>query len=174
MNRQGHESKKFFLGREIEHTPARGLKTLFVVGYQDPADIQAVLDDPYVSIGGDVEHIYFGANHSFDIDPGQAWKAWERMIVTFLDLGFWCSLDLPSKHAEPLLETSLIESNNFIPIISIRLPYIRQFNYNTVIKIDDHDFAATNPGVWCHRLHDLQQTQCFTNWNEYQKDEVLR
>jgi hypothetical protein len=47
-------------------------------------------------------------------------------------------------------------------------------NYNTVLKIDDRDFADTNPGVWCHRLHDLQSTNGFTHWSAYTKDEVLR
>ena len=38
------------------------------------------------------------------------------------------------------------------------VPYAKQWNYNTMIKIDDKDFKATNPGVWCHSLHDLMDT----------------
>jgi hypothetical protein len=42
-----------------------------------------------------------------------------------------------------------------------------------MIKIDDRDFAATNPGVWCHNLHDLQSRDAFTDWNQYQHDRTL-
>ena len=37
MIRKGHNaSVNFFTGAEVEHTPAFGLRTLFVVGVQDP------------------------------------------------------------------------------------------------------------------------------------------
>jgi hypothetical protein len=59
-------------------------------------------------------------------------------------------------------------------MISVKLPYIRQFGYNATIKLDDKDFAATNPGVWCHSLHDLQNYKVFTDWSKYTKDEVIK
>jgi hypothetical protein len=36
---------KFFTGTEVEHTPAYGKKTLFVVGLQPVSEIQDWLDD---------------------------------------------------------------------------------------------------------------------------------
>src|SRR6056300_649069 len=89
----------FFTGVEVEKTPAFGMKTLFVTGIQ-----------PYVTIKQHianelVEHVFFGANHSFN--PGvnfpedaDAWEAWEDMIVPLLKEGILCSLDLPLSHAE--------------------------------------------------------------------------
>ena len=35
MERLGHENVQWFIGTEVEHTPAFGKKTLFVVGIQD-------------------------------------------------------------------------------------------------------------------------------------------
>ena len=58
-------------------------------------------------------------------------------------------------------------------MISVKIPYAGLLNYNTVIKIDDKDFAATNPGVWCHSLHDLQDREAFTDWSKYTQDEVV-
>lgn len=174
MDRPGHKSKKFFVGHEVEHTPTHGQKTLFVIGYQPAQDIQAMLADPFLGIGGKVTHIYFGADHSFVAVNKTDWQSWSNLIETFLDQGYWCTLDFEAKYSDDLLNTRLIGYNTFVPMISVRLPYIRQFNYNTVVKIDDHDFAATNPGVWCHRLHDLQRTDCFTDWSEYSKDETLK
>ena len=168
MNREGHEDIKFFYGTEVEHTPALGKKTLFVVGVQTTDDIAAHIQG--------CEHIYFGANQSFpnpDINDAHAWKPWEDMIQPFLDRDYLCTLDIDVKCVEGLLETGLCEYHKFIPMISVKMPYIRQLGYNAVLKIDDKDFAATNPGVWCHSIHDLQNRDHFTDWSKYTKDEVL-
>lgn len=173
MNRSGHQSKKFFLGHEVEHTPMLGRRTLFVIGCQPTRDIESVLSDPYTSLGGQVEHIYFGANHSFDPQSSEDWQQWCDLIRTYLVAGFWCTLDFDVRHTELVAETALCEYNTFIPMISVKMPYVRQMNYNAVVKIDDRDFAATNPGVWCHRLHDLQTRDTFTDWTQYSSDEVV-
>jgi len=75
--------------------------------------------------------------------------------------------------AEGLLESGLVENHLFIPMISVKLPYIRQLGYNATLKLDDRDFAATNPGVWCHSLHALQRRSVFTDWSKYTQDEVI-
>ncbi len=168
MNREGHEDTKFFYGTEVEHTPALGKKTLFVVGVQTTNDIAAHLQG--------CEHIYFGANQSFPnlaINDADAWWAWEDMITTFLKKDYLCTLDIDVRCVEGLLESGLCERHNFIPMISVKLPYIHQLGYNSVLKIDDKDFAATNPGVWCHSIHELQKRDHFTDWSKYTKDKTL-
>ena len=172
MVREGHENVKFFYGTEVEHTPAYGKYTLFVVGVQPVADIALALT------GGSktVEHIYFGANMSFPklaTDDARGWQDWEQMIHPFLELDHLCTLDIDVTCAEGLLEGSFCEHNNFIPMISVKLPYLQQLGYNATIKLDDKDFKATNPGVWCHSLHNLMDRQVFTDWSKYTKDETL-
>jgi len=163
---------KYFVGVEVEKTPALGMRTLFVTGVQPVDEIEFWCEKEQC------EHIFFGANHSFH--PGvnfpkdaDAWEEWDDMIMHFLEKGILCSLDLPYSHAEALLESILIEQNNFIPQIRIPLPYIKQYNYNTMIKLDDKDFNATNPGVWCHRLHNLMDDEKFTDWSKYGLDKVI-
>ena len=173
MNREGHNNTKFFTGTEVEHTPAFGKQTLFVVGLQSVNEIAYHFDrNP-----SGVEHIYFGANMSFpsSIRTNDAvfWTPWEDMITYFLSRGYQCTLDIDVSQVEGLLETGLCEYNNFIPMISVKLPYARQLGYNATIKIDDKDFAATNPGVWCHSVHDLTTRDKFTDWSKYTKDETL-
>jgi hypothetical protein len=172
MDRAGHESVSFFVGTEVEHTPAYGLKTLFVVGVQDPQIVLQLFHN------SNCEHIYFGANQSFprlDKNDADGWRDWEWMIRTCLDqISNYCTLDLDVAQAEGLLESSLVEYHNFIPMISVKLPYVNQLGYNATVKIDDRDFAATNPGVWCHSLHDLQKREVFTNWSKYTQDEIIR
>jgi hypothetical protein len=167
MKRDGHENIKFFYGTEIEHTPAHNMKTLFVVGVQP-------VDEIGINLKG-AEHIYFGANMSFPkllVDSNE-WKQWEDMIKYFLRLGYWCTLDVDVVCAEGLCESGLTEYNNFIPMLSVKLPYIQQLGYNATIKLDDKDFAKTNPGVWCHSVHELMDRKKFTNWSQYTKDQPL-
>jgi len=171
MNRAGHEEISFFIGREVEHTPAFGLKTLFVVGIQDS---QIVLQE---AMNNDCTHIYFGANQSFPnlaTNDGDGWQEWDTMISDCLQKGFLCTLDLDSICVEGLVESSLVEYNNFIPMVSVKLPYLQLLGYNAIIKLDDKDFAATNPGVWCHSLHELKDRTKFTDWSKYTKDEVIK
>jgi hypothetical protein len=96
------------------------------------------------------------------------------MIKPCLDTGILCTLDVDSTCVEGLVESGLTEYSNFIPMISVKLPYMSQLGYNATIKLDDRDFAATNPGVWCHSLHDLQNRAVFTPWSQYTKDKVIK
>ena len=177
MNRVGHDEVSFFVGTEVEYTPAFGQLTLFVVGLQYMSSIKYALDTHYQFGGKPITHVYFGANQSFpnpDVNDGDTWRSWEAMINGVLEKGYFATLDLDVSAVEGLLESSLVEHHNFIPMISVKLPYIKQLGYNATIKLDDKDFAATNPGVWCHSLHDLQKREVFTDWSKYTKDEVIK
>lgn len=165
MNRQGHENVNFFIGKEVERTPAFDKQTLFVVGLQSTSDIANQLQG--------CEHIFFGANHSFDPQNNLDWQRWEHMIMAFLKKGYWCSLDIPITAVEQFNDWGLCEHNNFIPQIRVSIPYIRLWNYNTMLKIDDRDFDATNPGVWTHSLHSLMSRRTFTDWTQYDQDQQL-
>jgi hypothetical protein len=83
-------------------------------------------------------------------------------------------LDLDIACVEGLLEGPLVEHRRFIPQLSVKIPYLTQLGYNATLKIDDKDFDATNPGVWCHRLRDLTTTESFTDWDQYSKDEIIK
>jgi hypothetical protein len=156
----------FFEGTEVEHTPAFGMHTLFVTGVQPTNEITARL--AYVG-----QHIFFGANHSFNPQTPDEWKAWENMITHYLDMGYLCSLDIPLSAVEEFNDGPLNEYDNFIPQIRIPIPYIKLWNYNTMLKIDDKDFKATNPGVWSHSLHDLKDRSKFTPWDKYKDDKIV-
>lgn len=175
MNRSGHEEAKFFVGNEVEHTPAHGMKTLFVIDVQPIDAIESILNNQnsYTDTNKHIRHIFFGANHSFDPQTRYEHEAWEEMITHFLKAGFWCTLDIPINQVEEFNDGGLCEFNNFIPQIRISLPYVKLWNYNTMIKIDDRDFDDTNPGVWCHSLHSLMDRNCFTSWDQYRGDRLL-
>ena len=170
MNRPEHNNAKFFIGTEVEHTPAYGKKTLFVIGIQDYQEILEIINSQHI------EHVYFGANMSFpqlSVNNGAGWAPWEAMIHAVLEHNILCTLDIDITCVEGLLESGLTEKHNFIPMISVKLPYINQLGYNATLKLDDRDFRATNPGVWCHSIHALQKRSAFTDWSKYTKDEPL-
>jgi len=176
-NTSATTATKFFLGHEVEQTPAYGKKTLFVIGVQPTVDIEKILFDPYTLINKPVEHIYFGANMSFpkiNVNEFRQWKQWEDMIIPFLKQDYLCTLDIDVSCVEGLAESRLVEYHNFIPMISVKLPYLQLLGYNATIKLDDKDFNASNPGVWCHSLHYLTNRRNFTSWSEYKKDEIIK
>jgi hypothetical protein len=165
------EGVTFFIGTEIEKTPAFGKRTLFVVGLHDSQIITSLAKN------NDCDHIYFGANQSFPKlawDDAKNWADWEDMISECIDSGFLCTLDFDVSQVEGIVEGRLVEYRNFIPQISVKLPYLQQLGYNATIKIDDINFNATNHGVWCHSLHTLTSRETFTSWNEYSKDEIIK
>ena len=157
----------FFTGVEVEHTPAYGMKTLFVTGVQSYIEIKQHYANEQC------EHIFFGANHSFNPKSYDEHKSWEDMIMPLLSEGILCSLDIPIGQVEEFHESGYCEFDNFIPQIRVPIPYIKLWNYNTMLKIDDKDFKATNPGVWSHSLHKLMDRDNFTSWNKYKGDKVL-
>lgn len=160
------DSAVFFEGIEVEHTPAFGMQTLFVTGCQPITEITPRLRKPG-------QHIFFGANHSFNPLERDEWKAWENMIEHYLKQDYLCSLDIPISAVEEFNDGPLNEYDNFIPQIRVPIPYIKLWNYNTMLKIDDKDFKATNPGVWTHSLHDLQRRTKFTSWDKYKDDKII-
>lgn len=168
-NRDGHsDNTKFFVGTEVEHSPAHGQRTLFVVGLQPKEEILAR------ALNNNCPHIYLGANQSFAPNDNE-WEKWGVLIADLLRDGIWVTLDFDSEYAKHpwFHDNGWCEYDNFIPMISVKLPYISLFNYNATVKIDDTGFRKTNPGVWCHSLHNLMDRSNFTDWSKYTSDEII-
>ncbi len=160
---------EMFIGTEVEKSPAFGKKTLFVVGLQDTQRILKLAKEE------NVEHVYFGANMSFNLSNNDAdgWAQCDRMIAQIMDAGYLATLDISPDQLNGLLDGALVEDNRFIPMISVKIPYTKLLNYNTTIKIDDISFDQTNPGVWCWQLNELMSRQHFTPWHDYKEDQPL-
>ena len=171
MKKEEYDKSTFWVGTEIEKTPAHGKRTLFVVGIQDPVMLLELAQTH------NCDHIYFGANQTFPrltVNDVENWRPWERMIKTCLDADMWCTLDFDVSCVEGVIEGGFDEYHRFIASISVKVPYIRLLNYNATIKIDDKQFEGPNAGVWCHRVHDLQDKTVFTGWDEYSIDELIK
>jgi hypothetical protein len=169
MNRDGHDNVVFFVGPEVEHTPAFAKRTLFVVGKPELAKILQTANEHKTT------HIFMGANHSFscgNLDP-----YWDKTITALLDKGFWVSLDYEAHDHQTVLKMlnpGIWQSRIFVPLLSVRIPKIETSSPNLTVKIDDVDFNATNPGVWCMHFHEVTDSNRFTGWDEYGTDVVIK
>ena len=164
------DDPKFFIGTEVEHTPLYGKRTLFVIGKQNPREIlQRCLDNG-------IDHAYLGCADSFQ--PGDdvvEWEAWYHIIEELIKADIWITLDFDSKYCNHkwIHDNGWTDYEKFVPMIAVRMPHIKLYNYNTTIKIDDSSFKGTNSGVWCHTLHDLKDRTKYTDWSDYIGDEVI-
>jgi len=173
MKRDGHNNTIFFVGGEVEKTPAFAKKTLFVVGFQNTETVEKYAKEHKV------QHIFLGANHSFDASHYTEYfgKTWNDQITYLLDKGYWVTLDYQAhEHAMVLnmLNPGIWQSRLFVPLLSVRIPHIQMSSANLTVKIDDVDFKATNPGVWCMHFREVTDSNRFTDWVEYATDVVIK
>jgi len=159
----------FFTGIEVEHSPALGMNTLFVVGIHPGEEIVKLAKEKKIG------HIYIGANmslHHVENDNHDVWRSIDDMINKVLEDQsiHYVTVDIQLSQVEGFLESMASDEHRVIPMISAKLPYTRLLNYNTTVKIDDKGFNKTNPGVWCVPLSDLTDRKYFTPWIAYQGD----
>lgn len=165
IEREGHDDVVYFVGPEVETTPAYGMKTLFVVGVRGVAQMVEKATEH------NCKHIYLGANRSF-----QKNKLWSDIIPELIDAGFKVTLDYPVEaqgFVVELLDPAYSNHPSFIPMVSCILPGVETFSKQMTIKIDDTGFEEANTGVWCLNASELLDVNRFTGWNEYVHDEVI-
>jgi len=174
LNTEQRQNVVYFTGYEVEHTVCHGMKTLFVVG---TPPLEEILQQANRDI--EIKHIYFGTSQSFnpahilESNCYDSYKPWDEVIMGCLNTDYWVTLDFDIKHIEGVLEGGWNEYNKFVPMISCKLPYIRQLNYNATLKLDDLTWGKTNSGVWTHQLHDLMSKDKYTYWDQYTQDTTL-
>ena len=69
--------------------------------------------------------------------------------------------------------TSFLANPKFTIVYAVPVENIMDMKGNVIFKIDDKDFKATNPGVWCWSVRDLIKEEHFTDWEEYGDDEIV-
>ena len=170
IDTSGRQQVDYFVGTEVENTIMKGERTLFVVGIKDPQEIAELAEQH------EIKHLYFGTSQSFNPKAMtmEEYKPWDDVIKGCLDAGYWVALDYDVKHHEGVIESGYCEYPKFIPMISVKLPYINQLNYNATLKLDDTTWGATNPGVWTHHLQSLMAKDKYTYWDQYTQDAELK
>ena len=159
------DDAQFFVGNEVEKTATHGMKTLFVVGHHDVNTIEEHAQKH------SCEHIYLGANQCFKYFGRQDDMLLQNVIPELLQ-NYYVTLDIPAT-SEPKSIVRLLTNPKFTVVYSLPVANIMNMKGNIVVKIDDTDFQATNPGVWCWSVRDLINEEHFTDWNEYGDDEIV-
>ena len=160
------DSANFFVGAEVEKTATEGMHTLFVVGLQRTATVLRHAEKT------GAKHIYFGANHSYKVLDGTEVSSIASQLKYFLDRDYHVTIDTnPAYRFDSI--TELLTYPRFTVVYGIRMDNIMDMKGNVVIKLDDADFRATNPGVWCWSVRDMIDEKHFTDWNEYGADKTI-
>lgn len=167
IDTSGRQQVDYFVGTEVENTVMKGEQTLFVVG------IKPVDEIIELAVDNDVRHLYFGTSQSFHPQSPYDWAAWNDMIKPLLIRDFWVTLDFGVEYAKDIHEQGWCEYKTFIPMISVKLPYISLYNYHATLKIDDNTWGDTNTGVWCHPLNELLTRSTYTDWKDYVGDKTV-
>lgn len=163
------DSATYFVNIEVEQTPAYKKNTLFVIGLPEAEEIIKY------AYKYDCTNVYFGTGTTFNPEDTEDYKDWNIVMCDVLDEGFWVTLDFDLIPYGPAVKVmGCNEYDRFIPMLSIKTPDLLGWNYNATVKLDDTDFRKSNPGVWCHRLHNLLDTEKFTDWSEYKGDTFVK
>ena len=160
------ENISFFVGKEVETTPTQGKKTLFVVGIKKTNLIQKHLDK------NKCKHIYFGANHSFKQLDGSEIQQIANQLKYVLQKGYYVTMDTNPTYQFPDI-MKLLTYSKFTLVYGVRVDNVKKIKGNVVIKVDDKDFKATNPGVWCWTVKEMTDKKHFTDWDKYGDDKTI-
>lgn len=164
LDTQQRQDVIYFVGEEVEHTIAYGKRTLFVVGTPPVREIISKAEEY------DCKYLYFGTSQSYNPTTENDTLEWKNCIIPLLDAGFWVTLDFDVSYVEHVKACNFNDYERFIPMISVKIPNIRELNYNTTVKVDDTTWGATNPGVWSMPLYELMRREYFTQWDDYTDD----
>lgn len=156
----------FFIGPEVEHTPAFSKKTLFVVGTPEIEKIKKLAKEH------NVKHVFLGANLSFKIDPDNQ-TYWDKTATTLLDMGYWVTLNYRAEdHTSVLkmLSPGVWHSRIFVPLLGVNIPKLQTSSGNLTVKFDSAGVRSANPGVWSMHFHEITDSNRFTDWEDYNTD----
>lgn len=165
---------ELFVGTEVENTPYKGQKTLFVAGDWELKEINDQLENTNVT------HVYLAANQSFLTASASHWL---RLAIAMIFKGCNVTVDLPISSL-PAWRSAADglhfneEDREFLVshihlMLSIPASGISTVNSGITLKLDDDVTQVTNPGVWCFDLQSVLTEQNFTPWSAYADDKGI-
>lgn len=159
------EDVKVFSGKEIEHTPAYGLQTLFLA--RNDLTYEQVKD---LCVEVNAEAVYYGANRTFLNNIANQ----PLQINRLLNDGYYVTIDYQYKlHDEVKKRYSAVwQHEKFIPFCSIIFENSEE-DTKMCFKIDDVDFNKTNKGVWAMSMQDFKSKAGYTEWEQYKQDQPI-
>jgi hypothetical protein len=155
----------YVLGHEIENTPVKGMKSLFITDVSDYDEIERLAKET------GAQQLYFEFIWAIKKDSQnkkQVIRDFRKALRHFLERGWVCGLDTPSEYARYFVDFHRYPK--LINNIALDLPNVPRFNKNTVFKIRDRKFGGDNGGVWTVPLRQIAQDKNITTWGEFDGD----
>ena len=160
------DNVQVFTGKEVEHTPALGLQTLFLARNDLTFEEIVTLADKVKA-----KAIYYGANRTFIPDIQDQ----PLQIKKLLKKGYYVTIDYQYNIHEEVKQNfkNVWNHKNFIPFCSIIFADTDK-DKQLYFKIDDIDFNKTNSGVWAKSMKSLKESAGYTKWSQYKKDKPIK
>ncbi len=154
-----------FSGKEVEHTPAHGLQTLFLARNDLTYD---QIKELCVKVNA--EAVYYGANRCFVNNLANT----PMQVNRLLNDGYYVTIDYQyAIHNQVKKNYSAVWNHEkFIPFCSVIFENSEE-DSNLCFKVDDVDFNKTNTGVWTMNMKDFKKHSGYTTWDEYKQDEPI-
>ncbi len=150
----------FYIGPEVNQTPAFSKRTLFVEDFQDTKVIESTAREYKTP------HISLAAKNTFSLE-----YEWNSQLTALLDRGFMVTLEYPAElHSRLMLDLSrsVMQSRNFVPLPRVDIKGMSTLNPNLTLKIDDE----SGDGVWAMHYHQIMDSNRYTASSEFQMEPV--
>jgi hypothetical protein len=150
----------FYIGPEVNQTPAFSKRTLFVEDFQDTKIIESTAREYKTP------HISLAAKNTFSLEYD-----WNAQLTALLDRGFMVTLEYPVElHSRLIMDLSrgVLQSRNFVPLPCVNVMSMSTLNPNLTLKIDDQ----SGEGVWAMHYHQIMDSNRYTAASEFQMEEV--
>jgi len=150
----------FYVGPEVNQTPAFSKRTLFVEDFQNTKTIESTAREYKTP------HISLAAKNSFSLEYN-----WDEQLTALLDRGFMVTLEYPVElHSRLMFNLSrgVLQSRNFVPLPRVHVDGMSTTNPNLTLKIDD----GSGDGVWAMHFHQVMDSNRYTAASEFQMEPV--
>ena len=131
----------FFVGVEIEHTPAHGMQTLFVVDLQRTATVLRHAEK------NSCKHIYFGANHSYKVMNGQEVQSIASQLQYFLERDYHVTIDMNPAYKGFSEITKLLSYPKFTIVYGVTVENVKDIQLEFWVGIEYSEKDRKEGGV---------------------------
>ena len=152
----------FYIGTEVNHTPAFSKRTLFVEDFQTNESIEKMAREYKTP------HISLAANNTFVLENN-----WNNQLVHLLDRGFMVTLEYPAELHDILildLSKGVLQSRNFVPLPRVHIDGLATINPNLTIKIND----VNGDGFWTMHFHQIMDSNRYVSNLEIDMQKIDR
>jgi hypothetical protein len=156
----------FVMGKELENTKNKGLKTLFVTNVDDLDLVEQLYKETKA------KQMYFEFTHGIrqQKNTNNVINKFKKALDRFLPIGIPIALDTPAEFAEEFADYG--KHKNLILNILVQLPQLDKHNKNTVIKLGDNFKNGKNKGIYVASISAIKNKKNMTPKSKYNNNDV--